>query len=259
MTDFTGRAALVTGASSGIGRAIAVELASAGIEVWLVGQSAEDLAGTAALIAEAGGPKARCEPMDLRQRGPISALIERIGAEHPHLFVTVNNAGVMYPEPILSGTVERWQAMFDVNVLALLEGSKAAVEVMRRHGKPGFIINVGSLQSRLEIPGVYGASKQAVEAIGVSLRQELENDDIRVTTILPGGFVTKLSRGFAPEQLAALATGFEALGIDLAGPEAERLLGDPRHIARLVRYVIEQPIGINLHEVVIRPPVSIKV
>ena len=256
--DFSGCAVIVTGASSGIGRSIAVELGRAGAEVWLVGRSPGELAATASMIADVGGPIAHTVPLNLRERGRLAELIAEVGRAHPHFFGLVNNAGVMHPEPILSGTVDRWQAMLDVNVMAMLEGCKAAVEVMRAQKKPGHLINIGSVQGRFEVPGVYGISKHAAEYITATLRAELEHDDIRVCTIIPGGFATKLARGFEPAQLATIAGNLNALGIDPAGPGIERVVSDPQHIANMVRYILSQPIDLNIEEVVIRPPISTK-
>lgn len=258
MMGFGGKAVIITGGSSGIGRSIAVELGKAGADIWLTGRSPEELATTAEMIQSAGGPPARFEVIDLQNRGLLADLIQRVSAEHPHLFALINNAGVMYPEPILSSSIDRWQAMFDINVMAMLEGCKAAVEAMRGHRKPGHLINVGSVQARFEVPGVYGITKQAVEAIGVSLREELEQDDIRVATIIPGGFATQLSRGFQSEQLANVAASFTKHGVEFGGPGTERLVSDPQHIANIIRYILEQPIDLNIQEVVIRPPVSTK-
>lgn len=253
-----GKAIIVTGGSSGIGRSIAIELGRAGADLWLVGRSHADLDETARLIADAGGLMAQTVVMDLTVRGPLTALVERVAAGHRHLFALISNAGVMYPEPILKGTVERWQAMFDINVMAMLEGCKAAVEAMRAQGRPGHLINVGPVQSRFEVPGVYGISKQAVETLGASLRDELEEDDIRVTTIVPGGFASRLARGFLPETLETIADNFRTKGVDFGAGGTERLLSDPQHIANIVRYVLEQPIDIHFQEIVIRPPVSAK-
>lgn len=258
MADFTGKAVIITGASSGFGRVIALELGKAGADLWLVGRSAEELEATRKMVADAGGPEAHCVPMDLAERGPIGALVREVGVRHPHLFALISNAGVMHAEPIMQGTVARWEAMFDINVLAMLEGCRAAVEVMRGHRKPGHLINVSSMAARFEVPGVYGITKRAVDAIGDSLRQELENDDIRIATIVPGGFATQLGRGLLPEQLEGLMKGFEERGIAPDGPGAERLLGDPQHIANMVRYILSQPIELNIQEVVLRPPVSLK-
>lgn len=255
---FTGKAAIVTGASSGLGRAISIELGKAGADVWLVGQSSDDLAETARLIDAAGGRPAQTAPMDLRQRGPLEALIKQVAANHIYLFAVINNAGVMYPEPILAGSADRWQAMLDVNVMAMLEGSKAGVEAMRVHGKPGHIINIGSVQGRFEEPGVYGISKKAAEMIGETLRSELEGDNIRVATVIPGGFNTQLSRGFTPESLANLGGNLERLGIDPTSLDMAKIVGDPQHIANAVRYILETPIEVNIQEILIRPPVSTK-
>jgi NADP-dependent 3-hydroxy acid dehydrogenase YdfG len=257
-TDFSGRAVIVTGASSGIGRCIAIELARAGAECWLVGRAAEELDVTAQMIAAADGPKAHPAVIDLRKRGELAALIDQVGTAHPHLFAVINNAGVMHPEPIMAGTIDRWQAMLDINVMAMLEGCQAAVLQMRKHGKPGHLINVGSLQGSFEVPGVYGISKKAAEMITHSLRAELEQDDIRITTVIPGGFMTNLARGFVPEQLAAMVERFTASGLEFNGPGSERILGDPQHIANMVRYILAQPIEINIEEVIIRPPVDTK-
>lgn len=254
--ELAGRAAVVTGASSGLGRAIAFRLGQAGIEQWLVGRSEKELEVTAEMIAEKGGAPTHCEALDLREEGKIGDLIKRVGSAHPHLFAVINNAGLMHPEPVLDGQLDRWRAMFDVNVLALLEACQSGVEVMRQHKKPGHLVNVSSLAARFDAGGVYGASKAAVEIISRSLRLELEEDDIRVTTIVPGGFATKLGRYLEPDSIAALFGSAKRKGYDLSEPN-EKLMGDPDHLARTVLYVLEQPIDINLQEIVIRPPVSL--
>lgn len=253
-----GRAVVVTGASSGIGRAIAIDLGAHGADVCLVGRSEEELARTAELITQAGGPKPTAVGMNLQERGPLGDLIDRIGKEHPHFFAVINNAGVMYPEPLMEGTIERWQAMLDINVMAQLEGSQAAVRAMRAHGKPGHVINIGSVQGSFEEPGVYGISKKAAEMIGATLRKEVERDDIRVSTVVLGGFATNLARDFNPETMSNLAGNLERLGIDPQSTDMSKIVGDPQHVANVVRYILEQPIDINLHEVFIRPPISTK-
>lgn len=255
---FAGKAVIVTGASSGIGRTIAVELGRQGAELWLIGRSRSELEETARQIAGAGGPAAHVAAMDLQQRGPLATLIAEVGASHPHLFGLISNAGVMYPEPIMEGTIERWQQMIDINVMAMLEGCQAAVKAMRTHGRPGHLINIGSVQARFEVPGVYGLTKRATLAIGDTLREELEQDDIRVCTIVPGGFTTNLSRGFLPETMEKLMKGFETIGMEFGAPGTEKVLSDPQHIADMVCYVMQAPIELNIQEVVMRPPISTK-
>jgi len=258
MSAIEGKAVVATGASSGIGRAIALELAAAGADLWLVGRSDIELRATARSIAEAGGSVAHVARIDLRERGPLATLVADVAAAHPHLFAIVNNAGVMHPEPISQGSFDRWQAMVDINLLAVLEGCQAAIAAMRAHGQPGHLINIGSSRSKAEEPGVYGATKLAVNAIGASLRRELEHDDIRVTTVIPGGFATQLARGWLPEQIESVSASFARQGVEFGGPDAERLVADPVHAARLVRYILEQPIDLNIQEVVVRPPVSVR-
>src|SRR5262245_32918774 len=105
---FEGRAGIVTGASSGLGRVIAQNLGAAGMELWLVGRSAAELEKTAALIREQDGPAAHCVPLELTRAGALAELVTRVGREHRYLFALINNAGVMYPEPILGADPARW-------------------------------------------------------------------------------------------------------------------------------------------------------
>ncbi|MET0987288.1 MAG: SDR family oxidoreductase [Steroidobacteraceae bacterium] len=251
MSDtFVGRAAVVTGASSGIGKAIAEELGAAGAELWLVGRSQTELEATAAAIKVRGGLQAHCAAMDLAEPGALARLIEAL--PHEYLFTLVNVAGVMHGEAILGGDPKRWRAMMEVNLLAPLEGCQAAVSRMRQHRRPAHLINVGSIAARFDASGVYGASKVALEMVTRTLRQELEADDIRVTLVVPGGFRSQLARGLLPETAEVLGQKMAALNVDY-----ERMFGDPADIARLVRYILEQPIDFNIGEVLVRPPVSL--
>lgn len=253
---YSGRAAIVTGASSGIGRAIAQRLGKSGMELWLVARSRQGLEETAAALAQSGGPPAHCAVLDLREPAALSALVEQVGGSHPHLFAMINNAGIMHPETIMSGRRERWQAMLDVNLLAPLESCQAAVRVMRRQDRPGHLINISSVAARFENGGVYGASKLGLELIGKTLRCELEKDDIRVTTIVPGGFATNLGRDVEQETWAAIARNLAAKGLELGGANAHRVVGDPDYIAKAVEFVLDQPVDINFESLTIRPPVD---
>ena len=256
---FSGRSGVVTGASSGLGRQIAQTLGTAGMELWLVGRSAVELELTAASITENGGAEAHCVPLDLSERGALATLIEEVGELHPHLFALINNAGVMYPEPTIEVDPERSYEMFMINVLTPMEACRAAVQVMRRQSLPGHLINISSLAGRSDRYGAYSVSKAAVNQLGRVLRKELENDDIRVTTIIPGGFTTQLARGFSEASMARFATAIAAVGFDPEGADARRVLGNPQHVADIIRYVLEQPIDLNLEEITIRPAFSLDV
>jgi NADP-dependent 3-hydroxy acid dehydrogenase YdfG len=256
MIQASDRAAVVTGASSGIGAAIARAMGAAGFRLWLVGRSAEGLKTTAVAVQEAGGAEPQCKALDLTEPGALAGVIKQVGEAHHHLFALVNNAGVMHPEPILAGTPERWRSMFDLNVLAPLEGCRAAIELMRRQGGPGHLINLSSVAAQWDDGGVYAASKRALEIISSTLRLELERDDIRVTTVVPGGFATRLGRHLEPVTLERIGESMKAKGFEPDRVPDERMLGDPAHIARAVMYILDQPTSINIERIVIRPPVS---
>ena len=93
--------------------------------------------------------------------------------------------------------------------------------------------------------------------MGRVLRKELEGDDIRVTTITPGGFTTNLGRGFLPESQQKMGEALARLKIDPTGPDRQKLMGDPQQVVKIIRYVLEQPIEINLSEITIRPAISL--
>ena len=254
---FQGRSGIVTGASSGFGRLIAQTLGSAGMDLWLVGRSAAELKLTAEGITANGGPEAVCVPMDIGVSGALAALVEEVGERHPGLFTLINNAGVMYPEPVIEADSERSYEMLMINLVAPMEGCRAAVQVLRRQGSRGHLINISSLAGRNDGYGAYSISKAALNQLGRVLRKELEQDDIRVTTIIPGGFATQLARGFSEESMTRFGKAAAEVGFDPEGVDAQRILGDPQHVANMVRYVLEQPIDLNLEEIIIRPPINL--
>ena len=184
MGTLTGKTAVVTGASSGIGRAVALRLGEAGAHVFAAGRRKEALAETVAAVTAAGGA-ATASPADLRDTGGVRGLIDRAMADTGRLDVMVNNAGVSYRGTFADSDPEAWREMLEVNVLALAVGSQAAMRAMRACGAEGHIVNISSSATLREVPGFYGATKMAVNAINASLRQELENDTIRVVTVIP--------------------------------------------------------------------------
>lgn len=255
--EFSNKAAIVTGASSGIGRLVAQQLGQAGMKLWLVGRSATELEKTAEAIAVSGGPSAHCVSLDLGVQGALAALVEEVAASHPYLFALINNAGVMYPEPIIESDPSRWHEMFAINLMTPMESCRAAVAAMRKHGQPGHLINISSIAGRDDAYGAYSVSKAALNQMGRCLRKELEGDDIRVTTIVPGGFATNLVRGFGPQSLERIQKNMAQSSIDPNGPEGRKLMGDPALVANLVKYVLEQPIELNLEEITIRPAINL--
>jgi len=260
----SGRTAVVTGASSGIGRAIAETLGAAGAHVFLAGRTAAAMEESKKKIEEAGG-KATVRSLDVRDTAALQALVADAASETGRLDVMVNNAGLSYPSKIVDADPEEWREMFDTNVVALLTGCQAAVKAMRARGAEGHIVNVSSVAALRRDSGVYGATKHAVNAIGATLRNELEEDTIRVVTIMPGAIATNFARNFDPEFLEGFV---KMTGVDVEVKQGERLpdelleklqpilsqlLGDPKDIAEAVLYAVTQPIRVNVEQIVVRP------
>jgi NADP-dependent 3-hydroxy acid dehydrogenase YdfG len=260
-----GKTAIVTGASSGIGRAIAETLGAAGAHVFLAGRSPEPMEESKKKI-EARGGRATIAALDVRDPGQVDALVERAVRETGRLDVMVNNAGLSYPGPIADGNPDEWRAMLETNVLGLLAGCRAAVRAMRKGGQPGHVVNISSIAAQRADSGVYGATKHAVNCISASLRAELENDPIRVVNVMPGAIATNFGRNFDPKVIAGIisASGMkldvkqgEKLPdevLDKAQPLLKQLLGSPEDVADAVLYAVTAPSHVNIADIVVRPP-----
>jgi NADP-dependent 3-hydroxy acid dehydrogenase YdfG len=263
-----GRTAIVTGASSGIGRAVAERLGAAGSAVHLVGRTADPMAASVARIKAAGGD-ATATVLDLRDSDALSELVGRV-ADEAGLDIMVNNAGIAGNRAILAEDTGASREMFDVNVLALLVGCRAAVAAMRRTGNGGHIVNISSTAAQRPDFGVYGATKAAVSYLSEGLRQELEGDNIRVTSLLPGAVATNVVRNFTPEAVAGVgaligATLDVAPGerlpedvLDAAQTALESHIARPDDIADAVLYVVGTPLRLNIPEIVVRPAQTLR-
>ncbi len=260
----TGRTAIVTGASSGIGRAIAERLGAAGAAVHLAGRTKEPLEAAVERIRDAGG-SASSTILDVRDHGALEDFVARVAQQSGGLDVMVNNAGIARNDKILTGTTAQWQELFDVNVVALLVGCRAAITAMRATGRGGHIVNLSSTAVLRPDAGVYGASKAAVSYLTEGLRQELEGDNIRITALLPGVVATNAVRNFTPEVVGGLAA---LAGTEIDFVPGERLPEDvltaaqtafeshiarPDDIADAALYVVSQPLRLNIAELVVRP------
>ena len=263
--SLTGKTAVVTGASSGIGRAIAERLGSAGAHVFLAGRTSEAMEASKALIEGAGG-KATPVVVDVRDVKQVQGLVGRAAKDTGRLDIMVNNAGVSYPDKIIDADPEHWRAMFETNVIALLAGCQAAVRTMRSTGSQGHIVNISSVAATRPDSGVYGSTKHAVNCISNTLRGELEGDSIRVVTIMPGAIATNFGRNYDPAVIAPLV---RVSGVEVDIKQGERLpdavfekmpaamrqtLGSPDDVANAVLYAVSQPIDVNVAEIIVRPP-----
>lgn len=180
------RVVIITGASSGIGRATALRLGRPGTTVVLAARREAELAEVAAEI-EANGGTAVAVPTDLRDPAQITALVEKAGP----VDVLINNAGLGGSASVLTddATVT---AMVDVNLLAPIRLMRAVIPLMRAAGS-GSIINIGSVAGEIGISGTYSATKFALRGMTDSVRQELAGTGIGVTLIEPGHIATDLT------------------------------------------------------------------
>lgn len=266
-----GKTAVVTGASSGIGRAVAETLGAAGAHVVLGGRTPEAMEQSVATIAAAGGT-AEARAGDIRDPQVARALVEQATVSTGRLDIMVNNAGVSFPEPILDGDPEHWRTMLETNVLALLVGSQAAVRAMRACGAEGHIVNISSVAAQRRDSGVYGSTKHAVNCINDTLRRELQDDPIKVVTVMPGAIATSFARNFDTAVLrtmVAVAAGGSAgeLG-EVELTKGERIpdevlsgarnglpehLCAPEDVAEAVLWAVTRPSTVHIAEVVVRP------
>jgi NADP-dependent 3-hydroxy acid dehydrogenase YdfG len=241
-----GTAALVTGATSGIGRAVAAHLAAAGAEVAAAGRRADRLEE---LSAELGS--GRCLPLHLDLSRPgdaeaaVAATVERFG----RLDVLVNAAGVMLNGPSLEADIEDWDRMLDLNLKALVHLTKAALPHLVAAAADGprgvaDVVNVSSIAGRFanRNVAVYNATKFGVTAASESWRQEFAPHNVRVSVVEPGVVATELfghQRQSVQEHYQRLFAGVEPL--------------DPTDLADVVGFIVTAPRRMAVAEVVVRP------
>jgi NADP-dependent 3-hydroxy acid dehydrogenase YdfG len=265
------KVAVVTGASSGFGQLIAETLAANGATLFICGRSKSGLEETRARIENLGG-HAEISAFDIRDTAALREFIQQASQFSDRLDLLVNNAGFGYMDDILDGNPDQWREMYDVNVIALLGASQAAIEQMRKINSSGRIINISSTAVLRRDTNVYGTTKHAVNAISSSLRKELEDDAIRVTAIMPGVFSTNFIRTLGRDAILGMA---DAMGIDDLDIDADNKLsraslekihkrmgssiGDPQHVANAVLYVATQPVDIEIEELIIRPPKALQI
>jgi NADP-dependent 3-hydroxy acid dehydrogenase YdfG len=243
-----GTAALVTGASSGIGEATALALAAEGAAVALAARRRDRLEDLAARIEQDGG-RALVLEVDVTQEAQAREAVERTVDGLGRLDTLVNNAGVMLLGPMEHAPVEEWQRMVELNVLGLMYCAHAALPHLLAAADDGArrvadLVNVSSVAGRVARngSGVYNATKFAVGAFSESLRQEVTQRHVRVSLVEPGAVETELAGHNRPEVLESIHKRFSGI---------ERLRSED--IADAITYVVTRPRHVAVNEMLVRP------
>ena len=191
--SLAGRVAVVTGASRGLGRAIALALAEAGADVALAARAKRDLEDTGALVQRAGR-RALVAPTDVARYAEVEALMGRAVRELGRLDIVVNNAGVAKVAPLAEMTPDDWRFMVDANLTGVFNGCRAAAPHLIAQ-KSGKVINVASVLGQVGLPGytIYAATKGGVIALTRALGVEWARHGIQVNAIAPGWFATDMT------------------------------------------------------------------
>lgn len=236
MAQLNNMTILISGASSGIGEATARELAQTGANVFLGARRTDRLS---ALAKELGDRAGWCA-LDVTDAASFDAFVAAAEERFGRIDALVNNAGVMPLSPLASLKRDEWKRMIDVNINGVLNGIASVLPRFMAQ-QEGHVINVASIAAHLVVPtaAVYCGTKHAVKAITEGLR--LEHDEIRATLISPGVVATELGHDISDPALAA----------DLI--EWRRKSLTPDAIARAVRFALEQPAGVDINEVIVRP------
>lgn len=236
------KTALITGATSGIGRATATLFAANGIKLILCGRRQDRLE---ALRSDLGKEtEVHTLNFDVRDREAVFAAIESLPKAFSTIDILINNAGNAHGlDPIEQGSLDDWDAMLDINVKGLLYVSKAILPQMVDRGS-GHIINIGSTAGKEVYPkgNVYCASKHAVDAINQGMRIDLNPYGIRVGAVNPGLVETEFSNvRFKGDEARAhgVYQGFEPLR--------------PEDIADIVYFVVTRPYHVNIADLIVMP------
>lgn len=242
ISNLSHKVVAITGASSGIGEAIALLLAERGATVMLGARRTDRLAALAARIGAAGG-NARFRALDVTDRRDVEAFLAAAETAFGRVDVVVNNAGVMPLGAMAALQVDEWDRMIDVNIRGVLHGIAAGLPIMKRQGF-GQFVNLASIGAHMVVPtaAVYCATKFAVRAISDGLRQE--SPDIRVTVISPGVTESELADHITDPEARRGMTEFRRIAIP------------PAAIARAVAFAIEQPADVDVNEIIVRPTAS---
>jgi len=241
MENIKGKVVAITGASSGMGKSIAITLAKNGAKVVLGARRTERLQQLAEEIKDQGG-EATFITIDVKSKTDLVQLVNTALQKYGKLDVMVNNAGISQLGRIDELDVEGWEEMIDINIKGVLYGMAAAIAVFKRQ-QAGHIVNIISTAGLKITPmmGVYAGTKNAIRTISEAFRQESDGR-VRITGISPGYVNTDFASNIKNEEMkTAVKQGMQQMAID------------PVAIANAVLYAVSQPADIEIGEIVIRP------
>ncbi|MFC9738492.1 SDR family oxidoreductase [Streptomyces noursei] len=239
MSGIEGKVVAITGASSGIGEATALLLAERGAKIVLGARRPERLEALAARIEKAGGD-ATWARTDVTRREDLAGLVKLARDRYGKLDVLVSNAGIGLISRLDDLCVEDWEEMIDVNLKGVLYGIAAALPVFREQGFGHFVNTVSTAGLRIvPLQSVYAGTKNAVRTISEGLRQEA-GDSLRVTVVSPGAVRTDFAERMDPAAKAQIDKMMETA----LSPDA---------VARAIAFAIEQPDGVDVGDIVVRP------
>lgn len=202
--DLSGRTALVTGASSGLGAHFARTLGKAGAKVALLARSAAKLDTLAAALRDEG-IDALSVPADVTDRAALDAAVAKADAALGGIDILVNNAGIARTERFLDMSEEDWAAVMEVDLTGVWRTGQAVARVMAARGRGGSIVNIASVLGLLVQPtqSNYAAAKAGVLHLTRSMARELSREGIRVNAIAPGYFRTEINSDFFDSEAGA--------------------------------------------------------
>ncbi|HDI6423717.1 TPA: SDR family oxidoreductase [Staphylococcus aureus] len=230
MTVLTDKIAVVTGAGSGIGEAIATLLHEEGAKVVLAGRNKEKLQNVANQLSQ---DSVKVVPTDVTNKEEVDELIKIAQQTFGGLDIVINSAGQMLSSKITDYQVDEWDSMIDVNIKGTLYTVQAALPTMLEQSS-GHLINIASI-SDFEVTKsstIYSATKAAVHTITQGLEKELAKTGVKVTSISPGMVDTAITAAYNPSDRKKL---------------------DPQDIAEAVLYALTQPSHVNVNEITVRP------
>ncbi|WP_327092345.1 SDR family oxidoreductase [Nonomuraea sp. NBC_01738] len=247
MKSLANRAAVVTGASSGIGAATARLLAAKGAKVALLARRTDRLDQLAQEIKEAGG-EALALTVDTTDAASVAAAADQVRETFGPVDLVINNAGVMLPAPIQARKTADWRREVDVNINGVLNTIDAFLPDLLAAGaedRPADLVNTSSIVAQVVFPGfaVYNATKAAVSHLSRTMRAELGPQGVRVTAVEPAMTTTELQGHVTDEGVNAFVGQWRAA--------FEWLTSE--NIADVIAFTVEQPKHVNLSQITVYP------